>query len=47
MSTSISQRRALALGMLTFLLMLPETLPIPVLRAAVLERFSVTDAQAS
>lgn len=45
--SAISTRRGLALGLLTFLLMLPETLPVPVLRAAVLERFAVTDAQAS
>lgn len=32
------------LGLVTFLLMLPETLPVPVLRPLVLERFGVSDA---
>jgi MFS family permease len=36
--------RLLPLAAVTFLLMLPETLPVPVLRALVLERFGVTDA---
>lgn len=41
------RERHLAWGALTFLLLLPVTLPVPVLRALVLERFSVTDAQAT
>jgi MFS family permease len=43
-SHGLSTRRTLLLGLVTFLLMLPETLPVPVLRALVLERFHVTDA---
>jgi MFS family permease len=43
----LSLGRSLALGFLTFLLMLPETLPVPVLRALVVERFDVGDRQAS
>jgi MFS family permease len=43
----LSRGRAGALALLTFLLMLPETLPVPVLRGLVLERFGVTDAAAS
>ncbi len=43
----LTTRRSLALALVTFLLMLPETLPVPVLRALVLERFAVTDALAS
>ncbi|MBM3975295.1 MAG: MFS transporter [Planctomycetes bacterium] len=34
-------RTTLALGLVTFLLMLPETLPVPVLRGLVVERFQV------
>ncbi|MBK8099722.1 MAG: MFS transporter [Planctomycetes bacterium] len=40
-------RRHLAWGALAFLLLLPVTLPVPVLRALVLERFSVSDGQAT
>ena len=36
--------RCLLLALITFLLMLPETLPVPVLRSLVLERFAVSDA---
>ncbi|MBX3461833.1 MAG: MFS transporter [Planctomycetes bacterium] len=36
--------RCLWLGAATFLLMLPETLPVPVLRGLVLERFGIGDA---
>jgi MFS family permease len=46
-SASMTMRQSLALGVVTFLLMLPETLPVPVLRALVLERFSVTDGLAT
>ena len=44
---SMTMRQSLALAIVTFLLMLPETLPVPVLRALVLERFSVTDGLAT
>ncbi|MFN3241296.1 MAG: MFS transporter [Planctomycetota bacterium] len=40
-------RRTALLGALTFLLMLPETLPVPVLRALVVERFGVSDTLAT
>ena len=43
----LSLRRTIALGVLTFLLMLPETLPVPVLRALVVDRFSVSEALAT
>ena len=36
-----------ALAAAIFLLMMPETLPVPVLRDLVIDRFSVSDAQAS
>ncbi|MCB9876811.1 MAG: MFS transporter [Planctomycetes bacterium] len=39
--------RAAWLGFVTFLLMLPETLPVPVLRGLVAERFDVGDRAAS
>lgn len=39
--------RTVALAAVTFLLMLPETLPVPVLRSLVLERFQVSDALTS
>lgn len=39
--------RALALGFTTLLLMLPETLPVPVLRGLLVERFGVGPALAS
>lgn len=42
-----SLRSCLALGFVTFLLMLPETLPVPVLRGLVVERFGVGSAAAS
>lgn len=45
--TPLSATRALLLAVVTFLLMLPETLPVPVLRALVLERFATSDALAS
>jgi len=45
--TGLTTRRTLLLGLVTFLLMLPETLPVPVLRGLVLERFSVSDALTS
>lgn len=40
-------RSCLLLGFVTFLLMLPETLPVPVLRALVVERFHVSPGAAS
>lgn len=40
-------RSLLALGGVVFLLMLPETLPVPVLRALVVDRFAVGEALAS
>jgi MFS family permease len=45
--TGLPLRRALALGFVTFLLMLPETLPVPVLRGLVVDRFAVGDREAS
>ncbi|MEO6594269.1 MAG: MFS transporter [Planctomycetota bacterium] len=39
--------RALALAVVTFLMMLPETLPVPVLRSLIIERFGVGNALAS
>ena len=39
--------RTVLLGGLTFLLMLPETLPVPVLRDLVVTRFGVSDGLAS
>lgn len=47
MDGALSLRRSLALGLVTLLLMLPETLPVPVLRGLVVERFGVTDGMAS
>lgn len=44
---ALSLRSCLGLGLVTFLLMLPETLPVPVLRALVVERFHVGSAAAS
>ncbi|MBL9078819.1 MAG: MFS transporter [Planctomycetes bacterium] len=43
-TTGLTRHRALLLGLVTLLLMLPETLPVPVLRALVRERFEVGDA---
>lgn len=43
----MSLLRLAALFALTFLLMLPETLPVPVLRGLVAERFQVSDALAT
>ncbi|MBL8728293.1 MAG: MFS transporter [Planctomycetes bacterium] len=43
-SAGLTTGRTLLLGLVTFLLLLPETLPVPVLRALVLERFQVSDA---
>ena len=43
----MSGARTLLLGLLTFLLMLPETLPVPVLRSLVVERFGVSDGAAT
>lgn len=43
----LSTGRSLLLGLVTFLLMLPETLPVPVLRGLVQQRFVVGDALAS
>lgn len=43
----LSLSRALALAAVTFLLMLPETLPVPVLRGLVVERFGVGDSTAT
>ena len=45
--TTLSLRRCLLLGLATFLLMLPETLPVPVLRPLVVERFAVSSSAAS
>ncbi len=45
--TTLSLRRCLLLGLATFLLMLPETLPVPVLRPLVVERFDVSSSAAS
>jgi MFS family permease len=39
--TALTLRTTLALGFVTFLLMLPETLPVPVLRGLVVDRFAV------
>ncbi|MFN7589966.1 MAG: MFS transporter [Planctomycetota bacterium] len=46
-TTELTLAKALLLGGLTFLLMLPETLPVPVLRALVVERFGVGDRAAT
>ena len=43
----VSQAQLAGLFALTFLLMLPETLPVPVLRGLVVERFHVSDALAT
>lgn len=43
----MTRGRTLLLGLVTFLLMLPETLPVPVLRGLVRERFGVSDALAT
>jgi MFS transporter, DHA1 family, tetracycline resistance protein len=45
--SALSLRRCVALGFVTLLAMLPETLPVPVLRALVVERFHVSGAAAS
>lgn len=45
--TGLSQRRCLVLAAVTFLLMLPETLPVPVLRGLVMDRFGVSDGSAT
>ena len=44
---TLSLRSVLALGLITFLMMLPETLPVPVLRALVVERFRVGESLGS
>lgn len=44
---TLSLRSCLLLGLVTFLLMLPETLPVPVLRALVVDRFGVSSSAAS
>lgn len=44
---SLDGRRTLVLGLLTFALMLPVTLPVPVLRPLVLERYDLGVAEAS
>jgi len=43
----LSMPRTLALGALTFLLMLPETLPVPVLKSLVVEQFDVSTSLAT
>ena len=43
-AAGLTTGRAVLLGLVTLLLMLPETLPVPVLRSLVLERFAVSDA---
>lgn len=43
----MSRLQTFLLGVLTFLLMLPETLPVPVLRGVVVERFGVSDSLAT
>ncbi|MFK7740662.1 MAG: MFS transporter [Planctomycetota bacterium] len=43
----MSRGTTLLLGLLTFLLMMPETLPVPVLRGLVVERFGVSDGLAT
>lgn len=43
----LTPRRTALLGGLTFLLMLPETLPVPVLRDLVVNRFGVSDGLAT
>src|SRR5690606_9564896 len=44
---TLSHARIAALFALTFLLMLPETLPVPVLRGLIVERFLVSDSLAT
>jgi len=44
---SLSTGRCLLLALITFLLMLPETLPVPVLKSLVRERFAISDAWTS
>jgi MFS family permease len=46
-AAGLSLAHSLALGFVTFLLMLPETLPVPVLRGLVVDRFAVGDREAS
>ena len=46
-TAELTLAKALLLGGLTFLLMLPETLPVPVLRGLVVERFGVGDRPAT
>jgi len=41
-SEALSHSRMLLLGLLTFVMMVPETLPVPVLRGLVVERFDVS-----
>jgi len=43
----LTPRKTILLGGLTFLLMLPETLPVPVLRGLVVNRFGVSDGLAT
>lgn len=45
--TTLPAARCIVLAIVTFLLMLPETLPVPVLRGLVRERFAVSDGLAS
>jgi MFS family permease len=44
---TLTLARTLALGFVTFLLMLPETLPVPVLKGLVVERFGVSGPAAT
>ncbi len=46
-SGTLTLRRSLALGFVTLLVMLPETLPVPVLRGLIVERFGVSSAAAT
>ncbi len=46
-AAGLSLGRCLSLAMVTFLLMLPETLPVPVLKGLVVERFGVGSALAT
>ena len=47
MQTSPGSTRFALLALATFLMMMPETLPVPVLRGLVLERFDLDDGMAS
>lgn len=46
-TTALTNRRVAFVALVTFLLMLPETLPVPVLRGLVRDRFGVGDGLAS